>query len=135
MNDPVSARRLAAAVILCALKDAKGRKGGDRVEAIAWLASKKAAVYLDLVDIPQSTLLNRYGWKEWAIEEIYDDSHWPMTLDQALVISHTLEYLEDLEVSQSCNLESDTETMMSLTPQSSTSPTEDTQQRSTSGMA
>lgn len=97
--DPQATRRLAAATVLCALKDAKGRRGGDRVEAIAWLASKKATLYLDLVEIQQSSLLTKCGWLEWASAEIFSSSV-PMTQEQFDVIQPTLEYLYDLQASQ-----------------------------------
>lgn len=109
--DPQATRRLAAATVLCALKDAKGRRGGDRVEAIAWLASTKATLYLDLVEIQQSSLLTKCGWLEWAAEIIhesifcYDDEGehlpgFPIADDQISVILGSYKYLLDLQVSQ-----------------------------------
>jgi len=99
MGDPEAARRLAAAAIMCAVKDARGRKGGDRVEAIAWLASKDATRYLDVLDMPQSTLLSRCGWMEWAYETIMNPPQ-TTTIEQINVIWASLAYLQDLRRSQ-----------------------------------
>ncbi len=99
MNDPDSARRLCAAVVQCALRDAEGRKDIDRVEAIAWLASKDCTLYLDLLEMPQSTLLTRSGWMDWAAEVLLDSTT-PMYTEHFGVISHTLDYLQDLQESQ-----------------------------------
>ena len=77
--DPLSSQRLAAAVLQRAFKDAKGSEGPERVEALAWLASTDATIYMDFLDMPQSTLLTRSGWMDWARETInglvlhYDD--------------------------------------------------------------
>ena len=121
MNDQESARRLCAAMIQCAIKDAGGRKGGDRVFAIAWLASTDATKYLDLLDIPQSTLLTRCGWMEWAEEVIltsifcYDDEGeylpgFPIPDNQYSIIGDSYKYLKELQDSQTSKEAQDAQT-------------------------
>lgn len=83
----------------CALRDAQGRKGSDRVEALAWLASTRASLFLDLLEIPQSTLLTRSGWMEWA-QEARKGVPYNMTYEQYTVITDSLRYLRDLKESQ-----------------------------------
>lgn len=102
MYDPEAARRLAAAAIICAIKDAKGRNGGDRVEAIAWLASKDATKYLDVLDMPQSSLLTRCGWMDWAEEVMPVLEGLPFIANEDVIntICRTFTYLLELKESQ-----------------------------------
>ena len=100
--DPQATHRLAAATVLCAPKDAGGRRGADRVEAIAWLASTRATIWLDLLDIQQSTLLTRCGWMDWVREVEEDLGNLPYLANEDVIdtICRTLTYLEDLQARQ-----------------------------------
>ena len=97
--DPLSSQRLAAAVLQRAFKDAKGSEGPERVEALAWLASTDATVYMDFLDMPQSTLLTRSGWMDWAAQELFS-SVAPMAQEYSDVIKHAHKYLHRLKESQ-----------------------------------
>lgn len=55
-------RRFLAIVLNKAIADAEE---GD-VEAICWLGSRAATPYFEALEYPQSTVLNRRGWREWA---------------------------------------------------------------------
>lgn len=108
MNDNIATRRVCTAVIECALKDAEGRAGANRAEAIAWLASKDAALFLDPINIPQSSMLMRTGWREWAWQVIdpwisTDEGGNGLTSTQESVILDTLTYLNELEARQHAN--------------------------------
>ena len=56
------AKKLAVAVVTQSVDRARG---GDAFE-VAWLSSKSAQKWLDVVDIPQSSLLAKIGWMDWA---------------------------------------------------------------------
>ena len=62
VEDAAPTRKLAAAVITQSLALAEE---GNRYE-IAWLASKSAEKWLDLLGIPQSSMLARTEWMTWA---------------------------------------------------------------------
>lgn len=82
-------RRLCAAVVHRAVEDARA----GVVEAIAWLASNQASAWLDVLDMPQSSLLLKSGWLDWAAVALED----PKLPEEARgVIEFTLEYLSDL---------------------------------------
>lgn len=81
-------RRLCAALVHRAVEDARG---GD-VTAIVWLGSKSATEWLELLDMPQSSLLLKSGWIDWA-EVALEGT---LTDFQRGVLISTLEYLHDL---------------------------------------
>jgi hypothetical protein len=81
-------RRLCAAVVHKAVQDARG----GHVEAIVWLASTEATKWLDLLDMPQSSLLIKSGWLDWASVALEGD----LTDNQRAVLLSTLSYLTHL---------------------------------------
>lgn len=84
MVDPTpNVRRLAAAVILRALTDARA---GDK-EALQWLGSRGAERYFDLLGVPQSNFLLKVGWVGLA-------KHSTHPLQRS--VQTTLEHLESL---------------------------------------
>jgi len=78
-------KKLAVAVITQSIDRARG---GDAFE-VAWLASKSAQKWLDMVDIPQSSLLAKIGWMDWAPRHTSHTTYGP-------VIRGSLDYMEDL---------------------------------------
>lgn len=100
--DPLSSQRLAAAVLQRAFKDAEGSEQPERTEAIAWLASTQATIYMDFLDMPQSTLLTRSGWMGWAEEVMPYLGNLPYVANQNVIdtICLSLVYLEKLKESQ-----------------------------------
>lgn len=79
------AKKLAVAVITQSVARAKE---GDAFE-VAWLGSKRAEKWLDVIDIPQSSMLAKIGWMDWAPAHTGDPTY-------GKVISATLTYMEDL---------------------------------------
>ncbi len=77
----IALRRLGSAVILQAFNDSRN---GD-LAATRWLASNKAEIYFDFLNLPQSRILYNCGWLQWSIKH----SHDPLVL-------LTREYLNDL---------------------------------------
>jgi hypothetical protein len=59
-------KTLAAATIQSSLTRAAD---GDPFE-IAWLSSKSAQKWLDILNIPQSSMLARTGWMNWAHHQL-----------------------------------------------------------------
>lgn len=89
MNEPE--RRLAAGVLDSAIRDARGDRQTDRPHAVAWLASRRAERWLDILDIPQSSLLTHLPWRTWAQEVLPDAQP-----DEHACIQDSLTYLESL---------------------------------------
>lgn len=81
-------RRLCAAVVQRAVVDAQS---GD-AKAIAWLASGQAALWLDTLEMSQSSLLLKSGWLDWAAVALEGD----LSDNQREVIEQTVSYLTGL---------------------------------------
>ena len=84
MEMALPAKRLSVAMLTSAMSDASR---GDR-HAVAWLSSRQAEKWFDMVDIPQSSFLARSGWMEWAREALLEGEN--------AVIQASLTYMEDL---------------------------------------
>jgi len=82
-------KALAAAVLFDSIR--AGRRGDP--QEIAWLASTSAQKWLDLLNIPQSTMLKKIGWMDWARKVIEGRRGDP---SQRVVIAQSLHYMEDL---------------------------------------
>lgn len=89
-SDIQALRRLCAAVIARAVSDAS--RGSPR--AAAWLASKKATVWFDLLDIDQDVFLSRSQWRVWARKAL---GRLPHDHKHARVLRRGLVYLDSLE--------------------------------------
>lgn len=50
----------------------RGVEHDSPLEALAWLASTRAEVYFDLLEIPQSSALIHSGWMELAREHLHE---------------------------------------------------------------
>lgn len=96
------ASRLSTAVLECALKDAEGRQEGDRLWAIAWLSSRQASVFFDILGWEQSRILSapmpRFEgcWMQWA-DEVLQEA--PQTSREAAlmdVIRTSRDYIQSL---------------------------------------
>jgi hypothetical protein len=81
------ARRFLSTVLTRALTDASR---GD-VDAVCWLASRAATPYFDALDFPQSTVLMRSGWREWAAKALPS-----ATAPQSALLAQTEDYLASL---------------------------------------
>lgn len=77
------ARRLSVAVLDRAFSDARGVEWDNQVEALAWLASTRAEVYFDLLEIPQSSALIHSGWMELAEDALWDPKGDPKPIGDA----------------------------------------------------
>ena len=82
-------RRLVSAVLLRAVEDARA----NDASAVAWLASRDAEKWFDFLDLPQSTVLKRSGWMDWASHVTANQT---LPADQLECISTTYEYLLEL---------------------------------------
>lgn len=63
---------LAHAVLLCAVRDARGRRFGSPSGSTAWLASRQASVWYDILDINQAAFLEAIGWADLARRALQD---------------------------------------------------------------
>lgn len=93
---PSEAERLSMGLFECALRDASGREAGDRAEALAWLASRQAAPYYDLLGIEQSGFLMRCGWLNWA-SDLLNGPFTPIPYAHLACIMDTHHYLLSLQ--------------------------------------
>lgn len=84
-------RHLAAAVLQRAVQDARGVECSAPAEALAWLSSKHATIWMDLLDIPQSDFLLRAGWVELAEQALQTPAD--LTEDQLTCIQLSLQHL------------------------------------------
>tara|TARA_R110002020_G_scaffold121916_3_gene277042 strand:- start:33054 stop:33353 length:300 start_codon:yes stop_codon:yes gene_type:complete len=87
-SDPIAAKQLAVSVIERAQLD---MRAGD-IEALEWLASKKAGKWFDMINIPQSSFLSRTDWSERALGLIQHD-----LIDELSPAVHAYKYLVDIK--------------------------------------
>lgn len=95
-RDP-ALRRLCAGTILCAQRDAEGRPEAPRAPAVAWLASTRAELFFDAVDIAQSRWLMASPWRQWAREVLASEDPEGKHRFYLELIDEALAYLDDLE--------------------------------------
>lgn len=84
-------QRVAADTLILAFDDARN---GD-YHALAWLASRQAEPFFDLVNMPQSSFLARSGWVALARKAI-STAHDDLAPDWADTLQASLDYLEEL---------------------------------------
>lgn len=86
------AYNLAQAVLENAIRDAEGRIEGNQTHAVAWLASKDAQIWLDLLGLEQSAVLMAIDWPSMALKALQGSP----TASEARTITTTLDHFASL---------------------------------------
>lgn len=87
--------KLATGVIECAVRDAQGRVAGDRVAAIAWLASRQASIWFDALGLSQAAFLEKLEWTDMAVRAMLSSSL-TCSQDEFDTIMASVEYFESI---------------------------------------